>query len=225
MADQNTVPNSGVAPLAPNRAGDEAEGMTSLGSAGGGHPRGVNEAGVSIPTGYEGQGNGVRMPGPMSSGYEDGWGFNDDGDDPSGVSNFQGYIQGVQLNGGPNEEGWGFGQDFSNLEQAQATPMTNQDFGVFENVSGAFDGDDSIGTHLVGRMGNNYDMVQPGDIMSVFGAVSSNGGQGATSPSGPVSGYDSMNGIPLGPGSGPYTSGEQYTGVVPMVPDTDHDGM
>jgi hypothetical protein len=208
--DQNTVPNSGVVSMGSLSGGDEAEGMTSLASPGSGQPRGINEAGVAIPTGYEGQGNGVRMPGPMSSGFEDGWMFNDDGDDPSGVANYQGYIQGVQLNGGPNEEAWNFGQDFSGLEQQQPIPTTNQNFGVFEGGP-YFDGDDSIGGRVVGRVGNNYDMVQAGDIMSVFSAIVPDGGQGAISPSGPVAGQDSMSGIPLGPGSGPYTGGEQNT--------------
>lgn len=171
MADQNTVPNSGVVSMSSRGSGDETEGLTSLASAGSGHPRGVNEAGVAIPTGYEGQSNGVRMPGPMSSGYEDGWGFNDDGDDTSGVNSYQGYIQGVQLNGGPDEAGWNFGQDFSNMEQAQAIPMTNQDFGVLEGMLAGFDGDDSIGGRIIGRIGNNYDGVQAADIMAVFNAI------------------------------------------------------
>lgn len=211
MADQNTVPNSGVVSNASLSAGNETEGLTSLSSAGSGQPRGINEAGVAIPTGYEGQSNGVRMPGPMSSGYENGWGFNDDGDDPSGVVNYQGYIQGVQLNGGPNEQGWNFGQDFSNLEQQQVIPTTNQNFGVAEGMLAGFDGDDSIGGRVIGRMGNNYDGVTAADIMSVFGSIVPDGGQGAVSPSGPVPGNDSMSGIVLGPGSGPYTGGEQNT--------------
>lgn len=211
MADKNTVPNSGVVSMGGNSGGDESEGMTSLSSAGSGQPRGVNEAGVSIPTGYEGQSNGVRMPGPMTSGFENGWSFNDDGDDPSGVASYQGYIQGVQLNGGPDEAGWNFGQDFSGLESQQAIPTSNQDFGVLSGDMAGFDGDDSIGGRVVGRMGNNYDMVQASDIMSVFGAIVPDGGQGAVSQSGPVMGHDSLSGIPLGPGSGPYAGGEQNT--------------
>lgn len=211
MADRNTVPNSGVVSMGSRSTGDEQEGMASLASAGGGHPRGVNEAGTAIPTGYEGQSNGVRMPGPMSSGFEDGWGFNDDGEDMSGVASSPPYIQGVQLPGVPAfEGGWSFGQDFSGLEQSQTIPPTNQNFGVFESTGVPFDGDDSIGGRVVS-----------GDIMQVFSAIVPDGGQGAVSQSGPVMGHDSMAGIVLGPGSGPYTGGEQNsfsTGQSPVSP-------
>lgn len=208
MADQNTVPNSGVVPMPSSYNGPENEGQVSLGSAGSGHPRGVNEAGTPIPTGYEGQANGVRMPAPMQEdGYET-WPFNDDGEDMSGVQSAPPYIHGVQLPGVPAyESGWSYGQNFNGLAMRQTEPPTNQQFGVFEQ-QGIPDGDDEFETHVVGRMpGNNYDMVQTGDIMPAFAALSSDGGTGAAVPNGPVPGYDSMNGIVLGPGSGPYTGG------------------
>lgn len=169
----------------------------------------TNENGVPTPAGYEGQSNGVRMPGPMSAGYEDGWNFNDDGMDMSGVNTYYGYIQGVQLPAGPDEAGWNYGQNYSDLEQAQTIPPTNQEFGVLQGMLAGYDGDDSIGGRVIGNAGSNTSGVQASDIMSVFGAVSTDGGQGATSPSGPVMGHDSMSGIVLGPGSGPYTGGEQ----------------
>lgn len=203
MADQNTVPGNGVVSNASRSGGDETEGLTSLSSVGSGHPRGVNEAGSPIPTGYEGQSNGVRMPGPMSSGFENGWAFNDDGDDTSGVRAYQGYIQGVQLPGGDGfEQGWSYGQDYTGLEQQQPIVTSNQNFGVLEGMNASFDGDDAISGRVIGTLGSNTSGVQTSDILSVFNAITSGGGQGASSPSGPVPGGDSMNGIVLGPGSG-----------------------
>lgn len=203
MADRNTVQNSGVTQMGSRSAGDETEGLTSLSSAGSGSPRGVNEAGSPIPTGYEGQSNGVRMPGPMSSGNYETWPFNDDGEDMSGVQSAPPYIQGVQLPGVPSfESGWNFGQDYAGLEQSQTIPPTNQDFGVLQGDLAGFDGDDSIGGRVVS-----------GDIMQVFSLIVPDGGQGAVSQSGPVMGHDSMAGIVLGPGSGPYTGGsDPYQG-------------
>ena len=161
----------------------------------------VNENGVPTPTGYEGQANGVTMPGPMAGGSEAG--FNPTGADMSGVAGYQGYIQGVQLNGGPNEEGWNYGADMSSLAPTQAIPTTNNDFGVFEG-HGVPDGDDSQGMQIIGRMGNNYGGVMPTDILGVFNAVVPGGGGGT----GSSVGGDAMQGIVLGPGSGTYGAGE-----------------
>lgn len=172
---------------------------------------GVNENGVPTPTptaSSEGFHNGVRMPAPMSGGYEEGWNFNDDGYDMSGVHSFQGAIVGVQLPGGPNEEGWGYGQDLSNLAHSQEAPPTNQDFGL-PSDNGHLMGTDAHGTHIVGRMAGNYDGVTAADILPVFGGLVPNGGQDASTPSGPVMGHDSMAGIPLAAGSGTYGAGEQ----------------
>lgn len=139
--------------------------------------------------------NGVQMPGPMQSGFENGW--NAIGEDMSGIpSSFQGEYSGVQLPGGPDEAGWNYGEDMSGLAGSQEVPMTNQDFGVLEGMSPSFDGDDALYGQVIGRVpGSNYDGVQPGDIMSVFHAVSSDGGASGASIG---SGYDSMQGIVFG---------------------------
>jgi hypothetical protein len=188
---------------------------------------GTNENGVPTPPNIGG-GNGVSMPGPMGSGYEDGWGFNGIGIDMSNVVSSPAVIEGVQMPGGNNEQGWAFGQDFSNLAPEQSGPPTNQNFGDFSD-SGAMNGqEDANGTHLVGRFTHdNTDGVQASDVLSVFNALTSNGGSGSWG--GPVPGHDSLAGIPLGAGSGPYAGGEQNTnstGSSPVRPtmDTDQDG-
>lgn len=189
-----------------------AYGDMSLSSPGSGHPRGVNEAGVSIPTGFEGQGNGVSMPGPMRSGFEEG--FYPVGGSMEGVSDYQGYISGVQLNGGPNEEGWIYGADMNGLAPHQAEPPTNQQFGIESGDLAGWDGDDALFGSIAGRRGSNTDGVQPGDILSVFNQVADHNSGSGSGVSGGGAGYDSMRGIVLGPGSGPYTGGEQRTDSV-----------
>lgn len=187
---------------------------------------GVNENGVPTPPNIGG-GNGVSMPGPMGSGYEEGWNFNGIGIDMSNVTSEPAVIVGVQLPGGPNEEGWAFGRDLSNMAPSHAIPDTNQNFGDFSDNGDLGGEEDASGTHLVGRMTHdNTDGVQASDILSVFNALTSNGGVGG----GPVPGHDSLAGIPLGAGSGPYAGGEQNTnstGASPVqrVPDTDQDYM
>lgn len=184
---------------------------------------GTNENGVPTPPNIGG-GNGVSMPGPMGGGFEDGWSFNGIGIDMSNVTSAPAVIPGVQLPGGNNEEGWNYGRDIAGLAPEQSGPPTNQDFGDFSD-NGSMNGqEDANGTHLVGRFTHeNSDGVQASDILAVFNALTSNGGIGG----GPVPGHDSLAGIPLGAGSGPYAGGEQNTNSTgaPLVPDTDHDGM
>lgn len=151
--------------------------------------------------------NGVAMPGPMDGGRKDeaGWNQNGFGADMRGVAGYQGYVVGVQLPGGASRDEADqdfnhFGEDMSGLAPRQDAPPTNQDFGVEGGMTPAADEDDEHDTRVFGTVGSNTDGVLTSDILRVFGAVADSRGMGVSGHEG--AGFDSMRGIPLGPGSG-----------------------
>lgn len=180
--------------------------------------------------------NGVRMPGPMSNGFEIGLEFDDDGVDMRGVSGWTGgdsmpfadqTHDGLDHSAPSSDRGAmreGFERGTVGDSREEREPNTNQNFGVESDSGNLGMGDMALNMHMYGTMPSNTDAVRTADIVGVFDAIGrggSGGGHdgGAVELAGPA-----MAGIPVAHGSG--TIGASGVGISYDAPtgDRDNDG-
>ena len=140
-------------------------------------------------------GNGVQMPGPQGSGYEDG--FDPIGRDMRDMAPPGGNTAGMDLPHGnaESEAGWLDGQDYRGMASQDPIPQGTH-MGVFSD-DGSFVGDtaSSSGVHVVGQVTSNTAELSGAGALSAFNALENGSGQGGSSAGGPVQGFDSMAGL------------------------------
>jgi hypothetical protein len=154
--------------------------------------------------------NGVKMPGPMSGGYEEGW---DDGTSDA-TRGTHGYTGGDSMPlGATSDKGREEGSD----SRAPGGPTDNNHFGVESDNGNLGLGDMAMNMSKVGSVGGNHESVHAADIVRVFDAVGRGGSGGGQGGAVFLPGQ-AMQGIPLGAGSGTIPGYDAGSG------DRDNDG-